>query len=175
MDAFYRFCHLAGPAKCSFYASSPDNIKLRLNNLLEIIRKHPVIVPAAKASGRRPEIVSFSSVRRMIATSLYRPLVMFPPLAEALAELENQNGSRFIELSGQGAGDPFICESEPGPTPELPEVEGTADATHAISCSDTPLFNRTVDDLEEYVKILVGLSKAAGATMANMGLACVGW
>lgn len=175
MNAFYHFCHLAGPIKCSFYALSPEEIKLRLDNLLETVRKHPVVVPAGRASGTRPEVVSFSSVRRMIASSLYRPLLLFPGLADALTELEKNNGNPFIKLSGQGTGNPILCESEPGPAPELPEVEGTADATNAISCSDIPLLNRTVDEVGEYIKDLVEISKSAGATMAHMGLACVGW
>ncbi|KAH8587687.1 TAP-like protein-domain-containing protein [Bisporella sp. PMI_857] len=175
MDAFYRFCHQAGPENCTFYASSPGEIEARLERLLKTIRKHPIIVPAPQFSNKRPEVVSFSSVRRMIASALYRPLVMFPSLADALAALEEGNGRPFIDFSGQGAGDPILCENEPGPTPELPEVEDSPDATNAILCSDGGLMTDTADEFGSYVDKLVALSKSAGATMAHMRLACMGW
>lgn len=174
MDSFYHFCHTAGPSNCSFYARSPEEIELRLDTLLENVRKHPAIVPAPP-SGGRPEVVSFSSVRRMIASALYRPLVIFPPLAEALSALEAGDGAPFIELSGQGSGDPLLCESDPGPTPDFPEVEGNEDASKAILCSDAAPMNLTADQFGEYVNGLARISKSAGATMANMPLDCVGW
>jgi hypothetical protein len=174
MASFYHFCHQAGPSNCSFYAQSPEEISVRLDALLASIKKQPVIVPAPPSRGR-PEIVTFSGVRKMIASSLYRPLVMFSPLAEALAALENGNGSPFIELSGQGSGDPLRCESEPGPAPEFPEVEVGEDASKAILCSDSAPLNMTVDEFGEYVNKLTRISKSAGATMANMALVCVGW
>lgn len=174
MDSFYRFCYQAGPQNCSFYALSPDEIEVRLITLLADIRKHPVIVPAP-LSGGRPEVVSFSGLRKLIASALYRPLVMFPPLAETLSALEAGDGRLFIELSGQGSGDPVLCESDPGANPEFPDVEGTEDASKAILCSDAAPMNLTVDQFGEYANELAQISKSAGATMANMPLDCVGW
>lgn len=87
---------------------------------------------------------------------------MFPVLAEVLAQLEVGNGGPFIELSGQGSGDPFLCESDPGPSPELPEVEGSADASNAILCSDGGLLTDTITEFGEYVAELSNISKSAG-------------
>jgi hypothetical protein len=174
MNSFYQFCYQAGPQNCSFYASSPGEIELRLDTLLEDIRKHPVIVPQPP-SGGRPEVVSFSGLRRLIASALYRPLVMFPPLAETLSALETGEGKPFIELSGQGAGDPVLCESDPGANPKFPDVEDTEDASKSILCSDAAPLNLTVDQFGDYVNELAQISKSAGASMANMPLDCVGW
>jgi len=164
---------LAGPKSCTFHAPSPAKVESRLQSLLKSVKKNPVVVPASSSSGR-PEVVSYSAVRRMIASVLYRPLVLFPRLADALSELEQGNGQPFIKLSGQGSGDPFICESDPGPTPELPEAEGNEDASKAILCSDA-IHNRTVDEFAGYVGELMNVSKSAGATMSAMILGCVGW
>lgn len=174
MDSFYQFCHRAGPQNCSFYAPSPREIEIRLDMLLKRIRKHPVIVPASP-SGGRPEVVSFSGLRKLIASALYRPLFMFPPLAEILSALEEDDGKPFIELTRQGSGDPLLCERDPGPSPEHPEAEGTEDASKAILCSDAAPVRFTVDEFGKYVDELAQLSKSAGATMANMLLDCVGW
>jgi hypothetical protein len=174
MDSFYHFCHQAGPEECSFYAKTPEEIELRLDTLLENIRKHPVIV-SAPASGGRPEVVTFSAVRKMIASALYQPVFIFPQLAEALYSLSIGNGEPFIKLSGQGRGDPALCESDPGPTPEFPEVEDSKDASIAIQCSDAALLNMTVDEFGDYTNELARMSKSAGATMVNLALGCVGW
>lgn len=174
MDSFYHFCHQAGPEGCSFYAETPKDIENRLDTLLEDVRKHPVIVPTPPTGGR-PEVVTFSAVRRMIASALYQPLMIFPPLAEALSALESDDGGPFIALSGQGEGDPSLCESDPGPRPEFPEIEDSKDASIAIQCSDSAPLNMTADEFGEYTNELARMSKSAGATMVNLALGCVGW
>ena len=177
MSAFYYFCHKAGPEFCSFHASSPSVIETRLNKLFQSLKKNPVIVPSPLDSiNELPSIISYSDVRRLIASSLYRPLVMFPPLAEALAALEAGDGSPFLNLSGRSEGDPFLCdEGRDKPTPELPDVEGSPHATNAIFCSDQGLQNDTVDSFGVYLEKAIETSKSAGATMASMRLGCVGW
>lgn len=101
---------------------------------------------------------------------------MFPPLAEALTALESGDGNSFLDLAGRNEGDPFLCDDgRETPTPELPEVEGSADASKAILCSDQGFQNDTVDVFGDYLEKAVSVSKAAGATMASMRLGCVGW
>lgn len=101
---------------------------------------------------------------------------MFPPLADALAALESGDGDLFLDLAGCSEGNPFLCDDgRDTPTPELPEVEGNADASKAILCSDQGLQNDTVNSFSDYVKKAVSTSKAAGATMASMRLGCIGW
>lgn len=174
MNSFYHFCHRVGPEECSFYAPSPSQIEQRLDTLLEIIRIHPVIVPAPP-NGGRPELVTFSNLRRMIASALYRPLIIFPPLAEALAALEAGDGKPFIALSGQSDGDPSLCESYPGPSPEFRDAEGSEDASVAILCSDAAPLNMTAEEFGAYTDVLAKKSKSAGATMVSLSLGCLGW
>jgi hypothetical protein len=174
MDAFYQFCHLAGPDDCAFYEPSPREIETRFDKLLDTIRKNPVVV-SAPSHGGMPDIISYSDVRRMQSRALYQPLLMFPPFAKALAGLEQKDGMDFIQLLGPQFQDMFKCETPDLPPPEDPELEATADAASAILCSDGDVAYDTVDTLQEYVNMLLGMSKAAGAAMANFKLSCIGW
>ncbi len=177
--SFYTFCHKAGPLRCAFYASTPTEIETRLETLLEHLKTHPIIVPSS-SSNPRPEIISYSSVRRTIASALYRPLVIFPLLATALSALESGDGRPFVELTSQSSEELPLCEKSdrgdgPDPNPEVPDVEGSSDANKAILCSDAPDLDMSVGAFEGYVKELQNISKSTGATMASMRLGCVGW
>ncbi|KUJ13110.1 alpha/beta-hydrolase [Mollisia scopiformis] len=183
MNAFYRHCHRAGPLLCAFYANNPEAIEERLKNILADLKIHPVIVPSSPSSNPRPEIVSYSKVRRMISAALYRPLVVFPSLAEALTALENGDGRPFVDLTSQGGEELPLCEKQydskdgdpESPTPEVPEAEGNRDATKAIMCTDARPAEGGVEGFRNYVDTLAGMSKAAGTTMSNMWMGCVEW
>lgn len=182
MDSFYRFCHLAGPERCTFHASTPEAIEARLDGLLSNIRKRPVIVPASVSLNPRPEIVSYSKVKRLITSALYRPLVMFPSLAEAFAALEDGDGRPFLDLTSQGGEELPLCESrlenpaDPDiPTPEVPEAEASADASKAIMCSDGEPIPGDVEIFERYAVKLMTVSKSAGSSMTSLVMGCVGW
>ncbi|KAE9378684.1 alpha/beta-hydrolase [Stipitochalara longipes BDJ] len=177
MNSFYTYCYQAGPDLCSFFSPSPTEIETRLNTFLANLKTHPVIVPAS-SSNNRPEIITFSKVRKLISSSLYQPLVVFPGLASALSALESGNGSTFLQLSpGQDDQLP-LCDSSSSPsdpTPEIPEVEGSADASLAILCSDQPAFTGGVSAFSTYLSSCTNASTSAGATMASMRLGCVDW
>lgn len=182
MNAFYEYCHLTGPKVCAFDSTSPQAIEARLDALLADLKIHPVIVSASPHTNSRPAIVSFSKVRRMISAALYRPLNVFPALAEALAALEKGDGRPMVDLIPGGEDFP-LCKTRynPGdgdskpPTPETPEAEGNWDATKAIMCTDSRPAEGGVEGFRDYVKTLAGMSKAAGATMSNMWMGCVDW
>lgn len=173
MNAFYDFCHLAGSSGCKFYAETPDAIKTRLDRLLASIKKSPVIVPAEKSASNRPEIVSFSSVRRLISKSLYRPIQIFPSLAESLASLEDGDGVPFIKTQGVSK-DPITCGN--GSELQAEMSDGTGDAFPAIMCSEASPLLDTPDEFQKYVDTLTDLSPAVGAIMAqDFRLQCAGW
>lgn len=174
MNAFYQFCYLAGPNKCAFYERSTQAIEARLDMLFTAIKKSPVVIPAS-SPGEMPEVVSYSDVRRMQASTLYQPLLVFPSFAQALAGLERRDGTHFIELRGRQVQDLFTCDTPDLPAPEDPELEVTADASSAILCSDGGLIYDTIDDLQEYVSVLANMSKATGMTSASFRLPCIGW
>ncbi len=143
-----------------------------MDKLLKDIKRHPVIVQAPESSHDRPVIVSFSSVRRFIAASFYGPLLLFPKLAEALAGLETGDGQSFVKVSGGENREQITCEV--GSSEQL--GEGTADAFLGVMCFESTRFKETVDEFQGYVDILVDLSSATGAVMAqNFRLKCVQW
>lgn len=158
-SAFFTFCHSAGPKRCALYAPSPAKIERRVDELLEDIKIHPVIVPGS-APGERPEIVSYSTVRRVISSSLYRPILKYPLLAAALAELELGNGLPILSLSGGGIEDSLLCSSGDGEGDGL--YEGSEDASNAILCSDNGGWaeNATVHDFEEFLEEVEEKSKS---------------
>lgn len=176
MSAFYTYCQRAGPRLCAFYSSSPSQIESRLEALLADLKIQPIIVPAS-SSNNRPELITYSKIRKVIASALYRPLVLFPLLAEALSALESGNGLPSLTLSPQLQDQLPLCDSsaKPDPTPDIPEVEGSADASRAILCTDQAPFEGGVDAFGKYLEECETASKAAGATMASMRLGCVEW
>lgn len=174
MTAFYHYCHLAGPKSCEFYADSLEDIRIRLTNLLKTIKKKPVVVSAQPFSGYRPAVVSYSSVRRRITASFYRPIQMFPTLARALAALEKGDGRQFFETGMEGNEIPISCEA--GPVEQVGLVEGTADAFLAVMCSESAPLLGDADDFQKYVDVLANISETTGVTMAqNFRLKCAEW
>jgi hypothetical protein len=57
------------------------------------LRFSPVIVPSS-SSNSKPELITYSTVRKLISSTLCRPLIVFRSLAEALSALEAGDGSR---------------------------------------------------------------------------------
>ncbi|RYP69197.1 hypothetical protein DL770_008295 [Monosporascus sp. CRB-9-2] len=175
MNAFYEYCHSAGPEDCAFYAESPGAIEQRLSSLLEEIRKYPVIVPASESGPDMPQLVTWSNVKRLISSALYQPIHMFKKFARVLKALEEGDGVPFYELVGVDQSTPPICSIEAVP-PSVPKVEpANDDAFPAIMCADRPgALTDSVEEFEEFTKRLVEISSAAGDVSALFRLACVG-
>jgi len=183
MDAFYTFCHKAGPFSCLFHAPSPLAIKERLEALLSKVRTSPVLVlPSIKDGPDMPLLVTYSRVKRMISTALYQPILRFRRVAEVLARLEIGDGRPYYEYTYQddmGPPNPSaFCSAETiPPTMPLsgPAIENTEDAYPAIMCSDAePSTNETIEGFSDYVHRLQEISWAAGSVQATFKLSCVG-
>jgi hypothetical protein len=83
--------------------------------LLANIKTHPAIVPKSASSNGRPEIVTYSEVRKMIVSTLYHPLTVLPGSAEALARLKFGDGIPVLELSSGGREELPSCDSNHNP------------------------------------------------------------
>ncbi|KAI0886433.1 alpha/beta-hydrolase [Annulohypoxylon maeteangense] len=173
MEAFYDFCHKAGPSSCDFYASSPAAIEERLANLLLRIREHPIIVPASGTGPDMPQLITWSNLKRLISAALYRPIFMFKDFAKVLKSLEDGDGEPFYRMVGSKDSVP-VCSVETIP-PNVPRLEeGNADAFPAILCADSPPMEDTVEEFAEFVEELTHISSAAGDVNALFRMACVG-
>jgi hypothetical protein len=175
MDAFYHFCHKAGPKTCAFHAESPTAIKTRLNNLLDTIKVKPITVPVDILSGPQiPQFITWSRVKRLTVSVLYQPLRMFPQYAQVLAALEGGDGKPFYDLILPGSGAAPFCPIETMP-PNYPRLEPVnQEATSSIQCSDRPTNHDTLETFNEYTKTIMELSEAAGDVSAGSRLMCAG-
>jgi len=176
MAAFYHLCHKAGVSACAFYSSSPSLIKERLQTVLENLKKHPIIVSPLDEITGLPEIITYSSLQRLISASLYRPILLFPFLAQVLASLEAGDGLPFLDVASTfGMHSEFSCNCEASGVTPILEVEGNDDASIAIQCADGGEMIETAEEFEEYANYLMGQGKSAGAVNALFRMACAGW
>ncbi|CAG8950556.1 hypothetical protein HYFRA_00002764 [Hymenoscyphus fraxineus] len=173
MTAFFHYCYLVGEDGCAFFASSEEIIQLRLDNLLERLKRHPVVVVGTENS-LTPAIITYSSVKRLITSVLYRPILLFPTLAKILSALEQGDGEPYLKFIPPISQDSFQCPTGPLGGEEE-DMEGSQDATLAIMCSDNGGVSESVDAYGEYVDELRGIAPMIGSTMAEMRLGCVGW
>ncbi|KAI0418993.1 hypothetical protein F5X98DRAFT_88189 [Xylaria grammica] len=179
LDAFYDFCHEAGPGACALYADTPELIRRRMENLLEKIRKHPVLVTPDRSSAttdNMPQLITWSHIRRSTATVLYQPLLRFKTYATVLAALESGDGRPFYSLYSILYPDEesSVCSIETI-SPDIPRLEGgNGDAFPAIQCSDQPQANQTVEEFIDFAKQLTEISKSSGDINTLYRLNCIG-
>ncbi|KAK3329946.1 TAP-like protein-domain-containing protein [Apodospora peruviana] len=188
MDAFYTFCHQAGPLRCAFYASAPDAIRDRLDALLSQVRITPVLVAPSPLSGgggpEIPELVTYSKVKRMLSTALYQPIYRFRRVASVLASLESGDGTPYYEYSTNfSPNDPnrrppssIFCppSSDSSPVDDV-LLEDTDDAFPTIMCSDASSLSLSTNlsVFEAYATRLQEISRAAGSVQISFRLSCV--
>lgn len=178
LEAFYELCHKAGPEKCAFYSPSPADIKARHLAILERLRSQPVMYMPDRAAGSAlPELVTYSKIRRLTATSLYRPNYYFTHLAEVLAGLEKGDGAPYYALVTR-SGLPFsdVCTVEPVPPTEplTTEEEGSDDAFPVILCADHKPLTQDPREFEDRVREMESLSEVSGAIVIKDLVACAG-
>ncbi|KAF7885335.1 uncharacterized protein EAF01_011400 [Botrytis porri] len=182
MSAFYHYCHLSGPTICAFYSSAPSQISTRLATLLSNLKTHPILVPPQDPSSL-PELITYSSLKRLISASLYRPILLFPSLATVLQALETGNGIPFIDLtSTYGMREIFTCDCPHDSCSDLPspiddddeDLEATADASAAIMCTDGGPLPHSLSTFQTYATYLIASAPAAGAVGVDFKLSCVG-
>lgn len=178
MDAFYELCHKAGPLKCAFHSSSPADMKERHQTILKQLRVQPIIyLPQAGSGSQLPELVTYSKIRQMAATSLYRPNYYFTHLAEILAGLESKNGKPyydFVTRHGPSFSDACSAEQVPPDEPLTSEGEGSHDAFPMIMCADGKPLPADPSELERYVGEMERISQTSGAIVSKDRIACAG-
>lgn len=174
MEAFYFFCHAAGPLKCAFHAETPAAIEKRLEDLLEDIRQYPIIVAASPDGPDMPQLITWSHVKRLISRALYQPIKIFEKFASILKALEERDGTPFYQLMQDENSTPPICSVEAIP-PNVPTMEdSTTDAMAPIMCSDHPGLNDTAEQFAQYARYLDEVSTSSGAVNTLFRLACIG-
>ncbi|KAH7634609.1 Alpha/Beta hydrolase protein [Sordaria sp. MPI-SDFR-AT-0083] len=193
MEAFYTFCHSAGPNRCYFHASSPPSIKSRLDALLTKLQTHPILIPQGQLASSDPtepyhipSLVTYSHIRRMLSTALYQPILRFPQIALVLSSLEAGDALPYHRYTLSDSpplipSSPNTCQADdeddtvpPTPFTPLQEEESNPDASSAVMCSDALPFTSTPHDFALYAQQLLNISQAAGAVQASFRLSCAG-
>lgn len=178
MEAFYDLCYKAGPEQCAFYGPSPSDIKERHFAILERLRIAPIIyMPASGVGSALPELVTYSKIRKLAVTSLYRPNHYFTHLAEILAGLEKGDGApyyAFITRAGLPFSDLCSVEQVPPTEPLASEDEGNDDAFPIILCADGKPLPLDPREYEDRIRETVKISKTSGAIVARDRVACAG-
>lgn len=203
MKRFYEYCVEAGEDKkrSALYIDGQDarQVEKRVDDILETLKKRPIVTDTEVIVEGVPEIVTYSMVRKVISMSLYQPLKMFPMLAQILAGLEQGDAGPLVDFYAAftkplgcscGANNHLdrdhnhLCDtvsfSKPGSLFDLQSQqdgvkEGTLDASTAVICADGGARNDALEAAEENVAALLKMSKAAGAVNAVNWLDCSGW
>lgn len=176
MEAFYFFCHQAGPLRCALHAATPDKIRKRLVDLFAQIRRSPVLVSfsPSETGPRMPELVTYSRIKRMLSTALYQPIYRFQRVASVLAALEQGDGRPYYAYTSLEKPDSTLfCSAETIPSGPGPD-EDTPDGFAAVMCSDGEPFRYTPADYEAYALAVQNLSTVVGGEQATTRLSCAG-
>ena len=137
MESFFDGCVAAGPDICPFYAPTSDAISQKLTALYESVRARPVPVRTPTSYG----LVDYARLKLTVFVSLYSPYVMFPPLANALADLLDGDGTMLFQLLETPS---FECSCD---SPKSP-FELVQDGQTAVICTDGKEVNDSLEELK---------------------------
>ncbi|KAF7550422.1 hypothetical protein G7046_g8019 [Stylonectria norvegica] len=177
-DAFDEACYGAGPAKCTFWASSPQAIQDRRSALLTRLKTSPILIPAwSRPTGPSlPELVTYSKVQLLTRGVLYKPLSKFPRMAAVYAALDAGDGLPYYDMvreNGDVSSEEWCAL---GDTPAMTPLEtGTEeDAFPAIMCSDGEPTQETAEEFVAYTERMGKMSRWAGAANTLFHVVCLG-
>ncbi|KAG0125369.1 TAP-like protein-domain-containing protein [Tuber indicum] len=168
LASFSTYCSQAGPLRCAFHTgSTPEDITVRLHNLLQKLSAEPLPIPSSQSTTSTPEIITESDVRNLLFASLYAPLGWFPIVAQILAALEIGDGRGYLEVARAG----FECDCPGGL--RTPNTGG--EVALAIACSDGAPVPDDRAAFDEYLRELTSQTKAFGGVWAKLRLGCTNW
>ncbi|KAJ7240020.1 Alpha/Beta hydrolase protein, partial [Mycena rebaudengoi] len=138
-ESFVDGCVAAGPDTCAFYAPTADALMEKVNRIYDSIRLRPIPVRTNTSYG----LVDYSLLRNVIFDSLFSPYATFVPLARALADLNEGNGTALFSMAETPS---FKCECD--------SLEYSFDlnpeAETAVLCNDGKQIPSTYEDAEKH-------------------------
>ncbi|KAJ4301291.1 hypothetical protein N0V90_003382 [Kalmusia sp. IMI 367209] len=122
---FFTLCFEAGPSRCPYYANSSEAIETRYRKLLLQFKDNPIAV-WDRSVAQIPTMATYGSLRLAFLQATYQAELLFPVLAQILADLEHRNGTSLLAFSGAPC---YDCdESQLDPQDIIPEI--------GIMCTD---------------------------------------
>ncbi|OJJ00802.1 hypothetical protein ASPVEDRAFT_82357 [Aspergillus versicolor CBS 583.65] len=128
LDSFIDECFEAGPKNCSFWSNGAQNIRERLDTLLQDLHDQPIPIPTSDACPL-PILATYSDLKQLILQSMYAPLQQFTTLADVLSSLEQGNTSAYAAAVTSGSISANPCNYNYTET-------GTEDINTLIACTD---------------------------------------
>lgn len=149
LSLFPKYCYQGGPANCSFWGPSEQNITDRIYQVLSDLQQHPIAVSGLQQDGATMGLATYSDLKQAMLLGVYFPPQKFPVLADILTALEAGDGSLITDIPSSYLWGP--------------------DVNVLIKCVDSYGNTNftTLDEYQAYVDILTNESKSLGDTWAN--------
>ncbi|KAJ7864256.1 TAP-like protein-domain-containing protein [Mycena olivaceomarginata] len=165
LQSFFDGCAAAGPDLCAFYEPTAAGVADRLAALTESVRTHPVAAVTPAGYG----IVDYSLLRQSLFTSFYVPYMLFGPIAQGLAALENGDGSILLSIVQQPAFE-YDCSND-----TVPFHLNNGEAVFAIQCGDGAEVTDTLEELRAWYDNAAKTSKFVEFLVGSNRVSCAGW
>jgi hypothetical protein len=152
---FFDQCAASSPQECAFYSPTASQIKSRLDNLYSTVKAQPIAVQMTTGYGY--DYVDYSTLRRAVFDSLYNPYSLSAPLAQALKDLEQGNGTGIVNLARNDTKLDCNCDQT------AVTYDVTNEVSQAILCGDgtPPKENSTSAFYEKYLMMVADWSSFA--------------
>lgn len=147
---FFDSCADAGPMKCPFHSSNPDDIRHNLTSLFNQVRREPLVVKTNSFYG----VVDYSVLRSVVFRSLYGPYTAFQPLAHALSQLAAGDGTALLAMLTPSI---YKCSCNP----HEHDMDAVLDGQITLVCNDGDEVPKSLSKLEEYWEKLAAVSEWA--------------
>ncbi|KAF7340398.1 AB hydrolase-1 domain-containing protein [Mycena venus] len=149
LQSFFDGCAAAGPDLCAFYEPTAAAIADRLAALTESVRTHPV-----------PRCLP----------RFYVPYMLFGPIAQGLAALENGDGSILFSITQTTP--PFQCDCS---NDTVPFHLNNGEAVFAIQCGDGVEVTDTLEELRAFYENAAKTSQFVEFLVGSNRVSCAGW
>ncbi|KAL2865893.1 alpha/beta hydrolase [Aspergillus lucknowensis] len=167
--SFIESCFDAGQPNCSFWGDSVENIRSRLDSLLQNLKYNPIPISPSDTCPL-PMLATYSDLKQLIFQAMYFPLERFSNLATILSSLERGNTTAYAAAVTSGSISANPCNYDPNGT------TSTKDINTLIRCTDGASIRKfqNISQFEAYVNILNNQSHFFGEVWPNNanGVAC---
>ncbi|KZT66834.1 alpha/beta-hydrolase [Daedalea quercina L-15889] len=166
IEAFFTFCHRAGPERCSLYEPSPQAIKSRVEGIINKVTNEPVPVPFAEHG---PMIFTKKLLYELTFIMTYKPIQSFPDLATMLLGAEQNNGTAISSIVNK-----YLPDYECSCSRAQPWLESN-EALMAIGCGDGDELTYDPGFYEMYLANMTAQSRFGGPFWAMYHVRCSQW
>lgn len=177
---FAEYCWMGGPKNCALYdKDGPAFIAQRFSDITQNLMHNPIGVPGTDEYGA--DLATYTDLKMLFWSTVYRPLMKFHALAETMAQLENGNGTSLVQarrdMSSQlKQGLSEQCEKD-GPYSDACNPiyggEGMSLISAGVLCSDAESqIDMTKEEFWDYVQYLMKQSKLMGDVWATIRMHC---